>query len=459
MKTFAAAVFCALGLLLSPLVSVTAQAQSLDLQPFDLKPDTSTDHTQRLNRAFRKARENGQSVVLPAGSLQFQGVVRIQGIDVSGQGPGTVLVPTDSRNAQLRLLGNASLRQLTIEEAPAARKPANLPRPFLVLDKTDGAALVDCRLIGVNSGVEVRASSNFQIRANTFNNFHGAAIRIVNGSHGATIHANQIEGRGHGIEVFSSDDQPEACRNLQISGNRIGPADGTSDVRGGGILVFGGNTIQISGNQIESRDGPGILAGHDPNRVSQPATDILIQGNQIVDSGSDIGDTAPAISLSGASNFPLVNVRVTGNQILRSRQNAVDVMGVARNVTIEGNDFNDIGGYGVFGEGEDLRDVFVRNNSFIGLDGGAVRLEPGEEGIFEIAGNYLRVLNRDGNTWEDAIHFFEVRGDTFTLRVRHNIHLDPNDEELLEAFVHAEDTGIEPIFLDNITPDENLIGQ
>lgn len=447
-----------LALVLCRATDASAPAASLDLEPFGLQPDTSLDHTQLLNRAFRKARENGQSVVLPAGSLQFQGVVRVQGIDVSGQGPGTVLIPTDSRHAQLRLLGNASLRQLTIEEAPAARKPANLPRSFLVLDKADGAALVDCRLIGVNSGVEVRASSNFQIRANTFNNFHGAAIRIVNGSHGGTIHANQIEGRGHGIEVFSSDDQPEASRNLQISGNRIGPADYGSDVRGGGILVFGGNTIQISGNQIESRDGPGILAGHDPNRVSQPATDILIQGNQILDAGSDIGDTAAAIILTGAFNFPLVNVRVTGNQIVRSRQNAVDVIGVAHNVTIEGNDFSEIGGYGVFGQGEDLRDIFIRSNSFIGLHNGAIRLEPGEEGVFDIAGNYLRDLNRAGNSWEDAIHFFEVRGNVFTLRVRHNIHLDPNDEELLEYFVQAEDTDFEPIFIDNLTPDENFIG-
>lgn len=446
----------AVGILLACSAAASAYGNDpvLDLSAFELVADGQTDNTEALNAAFIAAARDGLAVELPSGAFGFAGVIKLEGVTVRGQGNATRLVALDASKAQLQLTSEASISDLSFKGAAQASASASTPIPRVLLKSAEGARIDRCTFREVSFAIEVRASKDFAITHCRFMEIDGPAIRITTGSHAGLISSNRIQSQGHAIEIFSQDAGDGPCHDILITANTIDAGE-----TGRGIAVNGGRNVSLTGNQIGKAGGSGIWVGTDGNRAAAATSDILIRANQIDGAGWDIGDTMGALHLTGTANEPLTDVTLSGNQISRTPYRGLELNGVVRNLAIEGNSFVDIGDYGIFGEGEDLRDIFIRGNRFVRLQAGALRLEPGEEGVIDVAENFFRRLNLVGNNWEDAIHFFEVRGDQFELLVRGNLHVDFNDEEVLESFVQSEDPNILPTLSGNVTPNENRLGE
>jgi hypothetical protein len=129
-----------------------------------------------------------------------------------------------------------------------------------------------------------------------------------------------------------------------------------------------------------------------------------------------------------------------------------------RNIAIERNAFLDVGDYGLYAEGENIRDVFVHGNRFVRIQAGAIRMQPGDEGVFDIADNFFRDINLLGRSWEDVIHLFEASGDEFIVRVRDNVHVNFEQDEIIQFFLESADPLIVPEVRGNLTDRENQIG-
>jgi type IV secretion system protein TrbL len=359
-----------LSLLLVSPIAETAMAATINAADFGLSE--SGDNTQALQAAFNAARP-GDQVILPNGRFAYSSQLRVDGIRVSGSG-NTVLAPSNPANQRIILTGNGpSLSNMTMNYKPIIRSGKGVERAGVWVDGAQGFNVDSLTLDGGAYGIPqeggggnlfIRNSQGGTIRNNNINYALADSIHITGGSSGVDVTGNRIFGSNDdGIAVVDYGGS-KRTGNVRISGNTV-----LENRWGRNITAVGASNVQITNNYIRGNtaDGAGVYIASEPAYDTAAPRNILVEGNQIQDTGGPGKGHGQIMLWSGQGAISDVTVR--DNEVRESKRDdlAVVVSGPMNNVTFEGNQIDgqisERGSAGYRGSGNTTNDPAMDNGA------------------------------------------------------------------------------------------------
>lgn len=327
------------------LLSLSAQAASTGPLLIAASTDTSKDWQDDLQNALDKAAGSGRNVKIAAGTYRHSGILKIQGIEVSGEGAATVLEGTTRDKAAIALTGSGSRinnvklvfdakNRSTVDESSmvTAKNAVNFGISHVIIDGSEGA------------GIFVQGSSKGTIENNEISNTLADSIHMTGGSSELTVTGNTIRNSGDdGIAVVSYEKNTTLTSRITIYGNSV-----LNNKWARGISVVGGDTVDIHDNTVAC-DKPfaGIYIASEPSYHTYGASNVKVHGNTVKGCGGRKYGHGAVMVYTGYK--PNDHIDVTGNTI----EDSPDT--------------------GVFLHGKDNRNVMVHDNRIIRSGGQALK--------------------------------------------------------------------------------------
>ena len=302
---------------------------------------TTADNQAALQRAFNAAKAAGKAVFVPGGTFRHSGQLVLDGVDLWGEGPTSVLVGLDPANESLNVRGTrAGVHAVKLVSGATAR----LTTPWSGMVWVDRASQFDVGCVTVEGSASVAVfasdSQNGKIHDNV-------ATRTLADSIHLTGTSNQIEITRNHIE-YSGDDGI-AC----VSYGGVAPGNGpeTNYVRdvkawdnvilynrgGRAMSVVGGRRIEYWNNYLRggTMQTACIYLAQEGSYDTWEANGVHIHDNRLIECG---GSVHPASLLVYAGQWPNRDIRIENNSFWRNRggAGAVSLQGTNINVTQSG---------------------------------------------------------------------------------------------------------------------------
>jgi parallel beta-helix repeat protein len=240
----------------------TAPAGALDASKFGVSTD-NPDNTEALNKAFAAAKQSGQAVYIPEGTYQHSGVLKADGINITGAGPGTVLKATNPDQAALELSGDGGSISNLKTEVTAPNRSSQPEAAAILLRNASNATVSNVTTQGAASnGIRLDNSHDCTIENNLVQGSDADGITALNGSSGTKIKNNVVFQAGDdGISGTSyPGDAGGQVSDTTVEGNMV-----VGSRYGRGIAFMGTANSTIQDNTINGVPGQGVAVGSDPN--------------------------------------------------------------------------------------------------------------------------------------------------------------------------------------------------
>lgn len=379
------------------------RAAGLDGAEFGLKPNSSRDQSQALQRAFNRAASEGVPLDLAAGSYQAGSLTFPDGLVLRGIPGATWLVTSDPAPvASAQNITNLVLTGIGFDGKDRGDNGSH--SGLVALNQIANAQISQCSFINVSgNGLFVGATSG-RIENCKFSGASLTGLFAVD-SDGLMISGNTISDCGNGgLRVFRNQAGPDGTiiSENRISNIRSGSGNGQN---GNGINVFRADEVLIVNNHISDCDFSAVRVNTTNNTLIRGNTctqcrevaifsEFAFSGSIISD---NIIDTAAAgISITNFNNGGRLAIcigNIVRNIMARSPTNPdVSPVGIfaEADAAISTNLVENVPGTGIVaGWGEHLRDVLISNNVIRDTNVGiGISVAPGA-GKARVAGNLI----------------------------------------------------------------------
>jgi polygalacturonase len=284
--------------------------------------DGKTNNLTAIQNAFNYASENHCTVLIPAGTFAYSGLLTATGIAVQGAGATSILNPTNSVDEAIELSGNGdSISNLVMISKATVR----LTTPWSGMIWANGAtnySISNVLIDGSSSiGIMSYGSSNGKITNNTIENTLADSITQIAGANNITVSGNRTLNSGDdGISTVSYVGGP-AVYDITVKGNTV-----LDNLWGRGITVVGGNNVTFSGNYVDNPDlMSDIYIGAESESGTLGVSGAVVSNNTLMAGGYDQG-TITIYNSQGAT-YAITGVTVSGNQIVKPLLTPVQFVG------------------------------------------------------------------------------------------------------------------------------------
>ncbi|MFM0151452.1 right-handed parallel beta-helix repeat-containing protein [Paraburkholderia sediminicola] len=421
---------------------------SVSVKDWGAKGDNVTDDTAAIMAAAAAAKTKSKDLYFPAGNYLHSSLITLDSILAYGNGARTQLIATDTTatNPQhaVVLTGTApGLRSMRVTTTWASGRQSNDNAASVLVSNADDFEVVGVRTVGsANVGIGLRGATNGMVNRCRVRTSLADGIAVLDSCSDLTISANLVDSSGDDCISVVSGSTVMLSTRIAISGNVV--------KNGGarGVTVAGGDTIGITGNVIFNATNAGVQLCVDASHSTQGATNIAVNGNNIISCGSN-NPYYGAVNVVGSAAYPASDIVIAGNNIRNSNNDAIQLGaggGVyVSNVVVDGNNINTSTNQknGVFISG--AADVSITSNKIRGV-GQAVLCALGG-GTLSIQNNSSRALNPGNVNFYDTITV--NGGSTFdAIIVTGNIDVAP--QNALRRFLTAQ--------YDEVTYSGNYVG-
>lgn len=304
-------------------LSATQPPNSLSVRDFGAKGDGVSDDQAAIQRAFDAAKASGQSVWLPPGTYNHNGVLTANGIQVSGAGEGTVLRATNPDQGALKLTGNnGAVSNLTVELNSGHRSSMPDAAAICVQGATN-ATVSHVKTVGAASnGIRLDNALNSRITNNLVMGSNADGIALMNGSCFNTVENNVVYQAGD--DAFS--DNSYIGDHRQDEGNIFRNNLALDNKYGRGFALMGSKNATVENSYSNGTPGHGIAAGTDYNSDTMVGTGHVIRNNMF------LGARATPIAADGMT--------LAGNQLDGAAPSLSAILGWTPSMLLDRNAYN-----------------------------------------------------------------------------------------------------------------------
>jgi parallel beta helix pectate lyase-like protein len=265
-----------------------------------------------------------------------------------------------------------------------------------------------------NSGqgytIKVIGGSGIAVYANRFTLDQAAGIGVTDSASRVTVSDNEIEGTPNGtsdsvISVASLRSDPDYCRNIKFTGNRI------QNVLIG-LQANGVDGLTINDNTVIGTSQDGIQVAQDGSYATRPNLHVTVMHNIVKDANAfkRTSDFSGIHVTSSEVAYQNRHVRLIGNSIERPFWDAIflersgDVQ-VTGN-TITGPNFSSSGGGNCI-EAAGITRLSVDSNHCSSFWQSGIDISAAGTSLVTITGNTLYDMNRAGRSYKGIVCFVQ----------------------------------------------------
>lgn len=399
--------------------------------------DGRTDDTAALQRAFDAAASSGRAVRIPAGVYLHGEPLELRGITVTGDGDRTVLTATDSQQGALHVTGAGAVLEAIRLGGTATRRFTNNESAGVHVENARDFRIERVTIDNAGSaGILVRTSGDGRILDNRISGTKADAIHLTDGSHDILVRGNRVDNAGDdGVACVSYIGPYPKVRDVTVEGNTV-----TNNAWGRNFSVVGGESIRIVNNTADGNraGGAGVYIAGEPEWRTRGATDVLVAGNTIRNTGGPRSGHGE-VMIYNATTEPSDRITIADNTILSAPYQAITVTGPGnRGVTITGNTIKGVaaegiailrGGASVTVTGNRIADVaqdgvgiargapsvVLENNRMEGIDGAAVAANRLSGGSLIVKDNQFIDVARSATQAGGVINLSDARLDRLSV--------------------------------------------
>ena len=337
-------------------------AEGISASSFGAVADGVADDTVAIENALRAAAgaaPGARRLHLPAGTYRYSRNIRVDGVQVFGDGEDrTLLEAADGGRSAWVLTGDhPSVKDLSIRfsRTPTGRNPRN-SAVGVEADLASGFSILRVRVGPVNSaGIMIRRSGGApgapaEIRDCTVEGTLADGIHMTSLSHDIEVEGNHVRHTGDDfIAVVSYRADGGLCRDILIRDNVV--ADQSN---GRGITVVGGERVTIEHNSIRRSSGAGVYLASEAGYDTYGDADIAVLGNELSEVTTNASQRHGAILLVGRTNPALLGpplsvdgVRIEGNRVDGSTRSGIHIGAYSSHVLIVGNRIRNVRDCGI----------------------------------------------------------------------------------------------------------------
>jgi predicted lipoprotein with Yx(FWY)xxD motif len=364
--------------------SPTPGSKTLQVKDFGAAGNGVKDDTAAIQAAVNKAGDmGGARVFFPKGVYLTKDeiVIRKDNITLEGVGWEAELRITEhpKRVITIENAKNSIVRNLQISLGVSGVQRNDMDEGIYVTGNSSNFMIE--KILGNGKGVMTRGNVNHGvIRDNSFKNTLADGIHITNGSKNIEIINNTLENTGDdAIAVVSyAANNGKLAENIRIIGNRV------KNSKSRGIVHIGGKEVDILSNVMDGTSSSGILIGQDHNYNTLASYNTHISDNTVIGAGTYAvkkGNEFGIEVASGAFDTTIINnliqdgvnrgigisspkTLIQFNRVLRNKESGIQID--ADQVTVEGNQLEGNGKYGVYSDGSKgliiLTNTLINNN-------------------------------------------------------------------------------------------------
>lgn len=331
-------------------------ADGLNVTEFGAVPDDGKDDAAAFAACVAKAKADGKTVWVPAGTFHQTEPLTLDGVKIRGAGAWhTVLAGLGELkpnyfpgNVGFKLSGrDAEVSGFTIDGSITTRSTDAIQHG--VTGGADRFRIEDLWVRHTNTGIWIGPCSNGVVRRCRFRDTYADGLNVNNHSENVVVEDNHSRGNGDdGLAVFAGTDKGGAagtCRNITLRRNTVeGPRWGN------GIGIYGGDGIVVDSNLVVSANrcsGVILSTGFE----SWPMNGASVTGNVLVDCGGTAYDQKFAALYIYVPGKDVTGLSVKGNTIRGSAFASINIAGVPSggqiDATLADNAIHSPGGNGI----------------------------------------------------------------------------------------------------------------
>ncbi|REE87480.1 polygalacturonase [Paenibacillus taihuensis] len=366
------------ALLSMPAVTYAAEANTgitptnaISITEFGATPNDGTDDLAAINKALSEAAATGKSVYVPEGTFLFSDSITLNGVDLSGTGPTSILKSTNLERQAVVLSGNGSdLSRVKLTTVPAAtRLTTDISARVIAAETSTNYSIKDIEIDGGSSAGIFNLGSHGVISGNIVKNTLADGIHMTGRSNDILVERNEVRDNGDDhIAVVSYEKFGDWCKNITIRNNEV------SGGHARGITVSGGENVTIENNKIDRTGGAGIFIASEGNWQTYAVTNLSVKNNTISNTSLN-GSVAEkgGIRLQATYKDPgIQNAIFENNKVSGSKDSGILLIGSDQIfATFKGNTVENAAAYGIYILKTVKGEITFANNVVTGSKSGA----------------------------------------------------------------------------------------
>jgi len=322
-----------------------AQNSFVSIIDYGAVANSGVDSTAAIKAAIAVAKARGQAVRVPIGTFSHLSFA-LDGVSLSGEGPGSVLLAPSPLDSNIYLRGSGlSIHNLTVNVQSSERDVNN----FAIF--IDGASHFSVEAVTVNGGnaggIFNFGGSDGRIVNNRVQNTLADAIHNTNGAHNILVAGNVVRhAEDDMIAVVSYEGQP-VSHDILIEDNDV-----SDQAFGRGIAVVGGQNITIQRNMVARTSCcAGIYIAAEAVHSTNSVRNVLVRDNTLTDNS---GPTWQGGIMIFADQGSVSDIRIEHNTIISARHAAITLRGAVGDISIIDNRFTNPADGGITGHAFNL---------------------------------------------------------------------------------------------------------
>ncbi|WBY00792.1 right-handed parallel beta-helix repeat-containing protein [Ramlibacter tataouinensis] len=304
--------------------------------------DGVSDNSAALARALARARQLRLPVLVPDGPCAYADVIRVDGVTLTGSGPGSVLHALDWRRSAIFMSGAApvvSHLRLTGAAAPSRRADWEMTR-ITVFGATDfvidHVAIDGAAAAGIQTA---RGATRGRITNNVVRNTLSDGIHLTDGASHILVEGNLVESAGDdGIAVVSYRDDQVRVSHVTARRNVV-----RNNRWGRNMSVVGGEHVLYEDNLLQNN-----LAGWACLYIAQDGGDLATKGSRDVlarrntlEQCGGVFTSHGAAMVFSAGQEANVRISLLDNDVRHPRRVGIRVVGPSSDVLLQSNRVTD----------------------------------------------------------------------------------------------------------------------
>jgi len=313
---------------------LAAGSDGVNLTDYGGVCDGVADNSVAIARGLADAKAKNLPLVVPTGQCNFNDVIRMNGVKLTGNGATSVLYATNWQRAAIFMSGTApsvSNVKLTGVTAPSRQAPWEMTK-ITIFGATD--FVIDHVTIEGSpaAGIQTaQAPTRGRITNNTVRNTLADSIHMTGGASQILVENNLIEYSGDdGIAVVSYKSDGARVNNITARNNVV-----RNNKWGRNMSVVGGSQVLYENNLLQNNTQWACLyLAQESGYNTYSVLDVNVNHNTLQNCGSLTTGHAAAMVFSDGGEVNN-NITLLSNDIIQNGQDGIRYYGPQTNVRLE----------------------------------------------------------------------------------------------------------------------------
>ncbi|HEY5562636.1 MAG TPA: sugar-binding protein [Clostridiaceae bacterium] len=320
---------------------------ALSIVSYGAKANDAIDDFDAIKMCIAAAKEKGKAVYIPEGTFIYNGILTLDGVDMTGTGSKSILNCINIDEQCILLKGDgADLSKIKLTTVPVVKRLSTDESARVFVQGATNFTIKHVEIDGASSVGIFNTGKNGVISNNIVKNTLADGIHNTGGTENILIENNTcIDNGDDQIAVVSYEKNGVVSKNLTIRNNNV------SGGHARGITISGGLNIKIENNKISDTISAGIFISSEGSYKTYAVTNLIVRNNTITrDTTSVASSEKGGIRLQATYMNPSIqNALFENNTITDSGDNGIMIVGSAKIfATFKNNKIVNPKGYGIY---------------------------------------------------------------------------------------------------------------